>query len=194
MLKFPYGFSDFYLLRMENYFYVDRTSHIRLIEEAGHQLLFLRPRRFGKSLLLSMLENYYDVAKASEFEKLFGDLAIGQNPTPKHNQYLVMKWDFSMIEPQDEIKGLRKSLHDHLNNQIKRFAERYQDYFSYRIKIDEENAISSFESALIAVQTTEYKLYLLIDEYDNFANEVMMGRGEINPKRYKALLSADSSL
>ena len=194
MLKFPYGFSDFYLLRMENYFYVDRTSHIRLIEEAGHQLLFLRPRRFGKSLLLSMLENYYDVAKADEFDKLFGDLAIGQNPTPKHNQYLVMKWDFSMIEPQDEIKGLRKSLHDHLNNQIKRFAERYQDYFSYRIKIDEENAISSFESALIAVQTTEYKLYLLIDEYDNFANEVMMGRGEINPKRYKALLSADSSL
>jgi hypothetical protein len=173
---------------------VDRTSHIRLIEEAGHQLLFLRPRRFGKSLLLSMPENYYDVAKAEEFDKLFGELAIGQNPTPKQNQYLVMKWDFSMIEPQDDVKGFRKSLHDHLNNQMRRFAERYQDYFSYRIKIDEENAISSFESALIAVQTTEYKVYLLIDEYDNFANEVMMGRGEINPKRYKALLSAESSL
>jgi hypothetical protein len=87
MLKFSYGFSDFYLLKTENYFYVDRTSHISLIEEAGLQLLFLRPRRFGKSLLLSMLENYYDVTKADEFEKLFGDLAIGQNPTPKHNQY-----------------------------------------------------------------------------------------------------------
>ncbi|MDM8562194.1 AAA family ATPase, partial [Candidatus Marithioploca araucensis] len=173
---------------------VDRSSHIRLIEEAGHQLLFLRPRRFGKSLLLSMLENYYDVAKADEFEQLFGELAIGQNPTPKHNQYLVMKWDFSMVEPQDDVKGFKKSLHDHLNNQIRRFAERYQDYFSYTIKIDEENAISSFESALIAVQSTEYKLYLLIDEYDNFANEMMMGRGEINPKRYKALLSAESSL
>ena len=194
MLKFPYGFSDFYLLRTENFFYVDRTSHIRLIEEIGYQLLFLRPRRFGKSLLLSMLENYYDVAKAEEFDKLFGDLAIGQNPTPKHNQYFVMKWDFSMIESQDEVKGFRKSLHDHLNNQIRRFAERYQDYFSYTIKIDEENAISSFESTLIAVQTTGYKLYLLIDEYDNFANEVMMGQGEIKPKRYKALLSAESSL
>ena len=194
MLKFPYGFSDFYLLRTENYFYVDRTSHIRLIEEIGYQLLFLRPRRFGKSLLLSTLENYYDVAKAEEFDKLFGDLAIGQNPTPKHNQYFVMKWDFSMIESQDEVKGFRKSLHDHLNNQIRRFAERYQDYFSYTIKIDEENAISSFESTLIAVQTTGYKLYLLIDEYDNFANEVMMGQGEIKPKRYKALLSAESSL
>jgi len=90
MLKFPYGISNFHSLRTENYFYVDRTSHIRLIEEAGHQLLFLRPRQFGKSLLLSMLENYYDVAKAEEFEKLFGELAIGQNPTPKHNQYFVI--------------------------------------------------------------------------------------------------------
>ena len=194
MLNFPYGFSDFYLLQTENYFYVDRTSHIRLIEKAGHQLLFLRPRRFGKSLLLSMLENYYDVAKADEFNNLFGKLAIGQNPTSKHNQYLVMKWDFSVIEPQDDVKGLRKSLHDHLNNQIKRFAQRYQNYLSYTISIDEQNAISSFESALIAVQSTDYKLYLLIDEYDNFANELMMGRGEINPARYKALLSAESSL
>ncbi len=91
-----------------------------------------------------------------------------------------------MIEPQDDVKGLRKSLHDHLNNQIKRFAQRYQNYLSYTISIDEQNAISSFESAIIAVQSTDYKLYLLIDEYDNFANELMMGRGEINPARYKA--------
>jgi hypothetical protein len=193
-LKFPYGFSDFHLIRTENYFYVDRTSHIPLIEAAGHQLLFLRPRRFGKSLLLSMLENYYDVAKADEFEKLFGDLAIGKNPTPKHNQYLVMTWDFSIIEPQDDAKGMRKSLHDNLNNSCRNFAEYYQDYFSYTIRIDEENAISSFQSVLIAVQTTPYKLYLLIDEYDNFANEVMMRRGEINPELYKALLSAESLL
>ena len=193
-LKFPYGFSDFHLIRTENYFYVDRTSHIPLIETAGHQLLFLRPRRFGKSLLLSMLENYYDVAKADEFDKLFGDLAIGKNPTPKHNQYLVMKWDFSIIEPQDDAKGMRKSLHDNLNNSCRHFAEYYQDYFSYKIKIDEENAISSFQSVLIAVQTTKYKLYLLIDEYDNFANEVMMGKGEINPERYKTLTSAEGSL
>ncbi|TGN99822.1 ATPase AAA, partial [Candidatus Thiomargarita nelsonii] len=193
-MKFSYGFSDFYLLKTENYFYVDRTSHISLIEEAGLQLLFLRPRRFGKSLLLSMLENYYDVAKADEFEKLFGDLAIGQNPTPKHNQYLIMKWDFSVVEPQDDVKEMRKSLHDHLNNRIKRFAKSYQDYLPYPIEIDENNAISSFESTLTAVQATAYRLYLLIDEYDNFANEVMMGRGEISPNRYKALLSTEGSL
>ncbi|MDM8557320.1 AAA family ATPase [Candidatus Parabeggiatoa sp. HSG14] len=194
MLKFPYGNSDFYRIRTDNYFYVDRSSHIRLIEEAGDQLLFLRPRRFGKSLLLSMLENYYDVLKASEFERLFGELEIFKNLTEKHNQYLVMKWDFSVVESQDEIKGLRKALHDHLNNQIKRFMERYQDYFSYTIEIDKENAISSFESALIAISQTPYRLYLLIDEYDNFANDLMMGRGQTNPERYKILLSTEGSL
>jgi hypothetical protein len=69
MIKFPYGISNYYRIVTKNYFYVDCTNHIRLIEEAGDQLLFLRPRRFGKSLVLSMLENYYDVAKADDFEK-----------------------------------------------------------------------------------------------------------------------------
>ncbi|MDM8561684.1 AAA family ATPase, partial [Candidatus Parabeggiatoa sp. HSG14] len=144
--------------------------------------------------LLSMLENYYDVLKASEFERLFGELEIFKNPTEKHNQYFVMKWDFSVVESQDEIKGLRKALHDHLNNQMRRFAERYHDYFSYTIRIDEDNAISSFESALIAISQTPYRLYLLIDEYDNFANDLMMGKGETNPERYKTLLSTEGSL
>ncbi|TGO01988.1 ATPase AAA, partial [Candidatus Thiomargarita nelsonii] len=125
MQEFSYGISDFYQLKTDNLFYVDRTSHISLIEKAGRQLLFLRPRRFGKSLLLSMLENYYDVAKADEFERLFGDLAIGQNPTPKHNQYLIMKWDFSVINAQG--KDVESKLHDHLNNCIQDFAMCYQN-------------------------------------------------------------------
>lgn len=88
MLKFPYGISDFAKIITNHYFYVDRTHLLPAIEGAGEQLLFLRPRRFGKSLLLSLLENYYDVAKADQFETLFGQLAIGKNPTPKHNQYV----------------------------------------------------------------------------------------------------------
>ncbi|MCP4697294.1 MAG: AAA family ATPase, partial [Gammaproteobacteria bacterium] len=176
-MKFPYGISDFARIITADYFYADRSKHIQLIEDAGDQLLFLRPRRFGKSLLLSMLENYYDVAKADEFEKLFGNLAIGRNPTPKHNQYLIMKWDFSVVEPQDEVVDMRKSLHDHVNNSIQDFAVRYQNLWQYQIKIDPRNAISSFESALTAIKQTPYRLYLLIDEYDNFANEVLMGRG-----------------
>ncbi|EDN67739.1 protein containing DUF1703 [Beggiatoa sp. PS] len=194
MLKFPYGNSDFYRIRTNNYFYVDRSSHIRLIEEAGDQLLFLRPRRFGKSLLLSMLENYYDVAKASEFERLFGDLAIGQNPTEKHNQYLVMKWDFSNVNPQGTLTEIKRSLHNHLNNRIETFMVRYQERLQYQIKIDPQDAVSSFESSLIAISQTPYQLYLLIDEYDNFANDLMMGRGETNPERYKTLLSTEGSL
>jgi len=89
-MKFPYGISDFYKLITEDFFYVDRTSLIQQIEDAGAQLLFLRPRRFGKSLLLSMLESYYDLQKADEFDRLFSRLAIGRNPTPKRNQYFVL--------------------------------------------------------------------------------------------------------
>jgi hypothetical protein len=107
MLKFPYGLCDFYRIQTENYFYLDRTNHIRVIEDFGSQLIFLRPRRFGKSLLLSMLENYYDLAKADEFERLFGHLAIGKNPTPKHNQYFVMTWDFSLVFRQAIVNAFQ---------------------------------------------------------------------------------------
>jgi len=194
MPKFPYGFSDFYLLRTENYFYVDRSSHIRLIENAGNQLLFLRPRRFGKSLLLSMLENYYDVAKASEFERLFGDLAIGQNPTEKHNQYLVMKWDFSMVNAQGTVSEIHQAIHNHVNGCIEQFQVHYQKLLNYNLTLSPSDAIRSFQSVLAAISQTPYKLYLLIDEYDNFANDLMMWRGETNPERYKTLLSTEGSL
>jgi hypothetical protein len=194
MIKFPYGFSDFYLLRTENYFYIDRTTHIKFIEEAGNQLLFLRPRRFGKSLVLSMLENYYDVAKADEFDKLFGDLAIGKNPTPKHNQYLVMKWDFANISPEGDSKQIETNLSDYLNERFQDFANYYQSILQISISINPSDPIASFLSLLRAVRTTPYKLYLFIDEYDNFANEVMMGSHEISNSRYDALTSAESFL
>jgi len=194
MLKFPYGICDFYRIQTNNYFYVDRTSHIRLIEDYGDQLIFLRPRRFGKSLLLSVLENYYDIAKADEFEKLFGHLAIGQNPTPKHNQYFVMTWDFSAVNPQGDVTQIRQTLYDHINDCLKNFARRYQDRLPYPIEVNDNNAISSFESCLTAVQATAYPLYLLIDEYDNFANELMMGNREISNSRYKTLLTGEGTL
>ncbi|RKZ42392.1 MAG: AAA family ATPase [Gammaproteobacteria bacterium] len=192
--KFPYGISDFNLLIRGNYFYVDRTHHIRFIEEAGNQILFLRPRRFGKSLLLSMLENYYDVAKASEFEQLFGDLAIGKNPTLIHNQYFVMKWDFSNVSPEGDADDIGQTLYKYVNNCIKEFALYYQDKLSIKIEIEPNNAISSFQSLLTAVFLSQHKLYLLIDEYDNFANEVMMGNHELSKSRYDALLSGEGVL
>jgi len=194
MLKFPYGLCDFYRLQTENYFYVDRTAHIREIEDFGNQLIFLRPRRFGKSLLLSMLENYYDVAKAAEFERLFGHLAIGKNPTPKHNQYMVMTWDFSKVEARGDVEKIRQTLIEHVNNCIKAFSRRYQSYLPYPIEINRDNAISSFESLLMSVNATDNRLYLLIDEYDNFANELMIGHQKESPSRYKALLSGEGAV
>ncbi len=194
MLEFPYGVSDFYQLRTDHYFYVDRTSHIPLIERAGLQLLFLRPRRFGKTLLLSMLENYYDVAKADKFDKLFGNLAIGQNPTPKHNKYFVMTWDFSNVSPEGDARDIRLRLHRYVNRCIQDFADNYQTLLSKEIHIEPDDAVDSFLSLLSVVRKTPYRLYLLIDEYDNFANEVLMVGGEISQSRYKALLSAEGSL
>jgi hypothetical protein len=191
MIKFPYGLSDFYDLITENYFYVDRTDHIRTIEDFGRQLIFLRPRRFGKSLLLSMLENYYDVAKAEEFERLFGHLAIGKNPTPKHNQYFVMMWNFSKVEAQGDSTAIKNALYDHVNNAIKRFAIRYDNWLKHEIEIKPTNAISSFESLLTAVEQSGYRLYLLIDEYDNFANELMIRHHKESPSRYETLLSGE---
>ena len=99
-MKFPYGLSDFSKIILGGYFYQDRTDRIPLLESAGDQLIFIRPRRFGKSLLLSMLDHYYDVNRAGQFDALFGHLTIGQHPTPLHNQYFVMKWDFSLVKAQ----------------------------------------------------------------------------------------------
>jgi len=190
-MKFPYGISDFYQVRAENHFYVDRTHLLPVIEDAGKQLLFLRPRRFGKSLLLSLLENYYDVAKASEFDRLFGDLAIGQQPTPLHNRYFVMKWDFSTVQTYGDPEKLQRALYDHLNDQMQAFAIRYQQQLTIQITINPANALSSFASLLTAVRQTSYRLYLLIDEYDNFANEVLMASGVQGQARYSELVQGE---
>jgi hypothetical protein len=194
MIKFPYGISDFYSLITEGYYFADRTDKISLIEEAGKQLLFLRPRRFGKSLLLSMLENYYDVKKADEFDRLFGHLAVGKKPTEKHNRYLVMKWDFSLVRTSDDIQTMENSLHGYINDEIFTFNERYKDMLPYDIKVNPDNAISSFQSVLTAIEKMPYKLYLLIDEYDNFANEVMMSQKAMSQERYKSLLYGEGAL
>jgi len=192
-LKFPYGNCNFEQIVMENFFYQDRSDRIRDLEEVGHNLLLLRPRRFGKSLLLSMLENYYDVAKADKFERLFGHLAIGKNPTPYHNQYFVMKWDFSMVDPHGDIEAIVQSLYSHINDCIADFANYYQSYLKREIRIDDADALSSFRSSLTAVKTTPHRLYLMIDEYDNFANEVMVSRKR-GQDRYEQLLEGEGIL
>lgn len=173
-MHFPYGIADFRKVREEGYFYVDRSDRIALLEEAGNQLLFLRPRRFGKSLWLSTLENYYDLARADDFERLFGGLKIGQNPTPRHNRYFILNLNFSVVDPHGDSDAVRASLFHHLNIQIKATVARYSDWLEDRVDIEPDDGIASFQSLTNAIAQTPYKLYLLVDEYDNFANEVMI--------------------
>ncbi|MGI9211232.1 MAG: AAA family ATPase, partial [Methylococcaceae bacterium] len=179
-MKFPYGLSDFGKIIQNGFFYQDRTHLIPALESTGDQLLFLRPRRFGKSLLLSMLEYYYDVRQADSFESLFGQLAIYANPTPLHHRYYILHWDFSLVKPQGDVKDIERALHQHINLAIRCCASQYD----LTVPIDDTNAVQSLGELLKAVRETPYKLYLFIDEYDNFANEVLMARQD----HYEALL------
>ncbi len=192
-MRFPYGIADFRAIRNEGYFYVDRTDRIPLIEAAGKQWLFLRPRRFGKSLWLSTLENYYDLARADDFARLFGGLKIGRNPTPLHNQYVVLKLNFSVIDPSGDYQAIRRSLFHHLNIRIKETVARYRDAGLGSVDIEPEDGAASFQSLISMVAQTPYKFYLIIDEYDNFANEVMISplRGA---DRYHELVQGEGTI
>lgn len=190
MLKLPYAIRDFEKLIAEDYYYADRTDRIQRTEQLGYELLFLRPRRFGKSLWISTLMNYYDVRKADDFERLFGHLAIGKNPTPLRNQYLVMKWDFSAIRSHGTIEQIERDLHERMNIWISNFARKNADFLPGPVPIT-PHALGTFDNVLAAISSSPYKLYLFIDEYDNFANEVMMGSQGQNQKRYHDLVSGE---
>ena len=170
-MKFPYALSNFGTLIREGYFYQDRTDRIPQLEVTGRQLIFIRPRRFGKSLLLSMLEHYYDVNRANDFNALFGQLAIGKNPTALRNQYFILKWDFSTVKAQGDLKDIEIALYQHINTAIQICAA----YYGWDdIELTPDNAVDSLSKLLIRVRKEGRPIYLLIDEYDNFANEVLM--------------------
>ena len=189
MLRFPYAISDFHALRTQGYLYLDRTTAIPDLEAAGKQLVFLRPRRFGKSLLLSMLAHYYDINMAGEFAALFGGLAISQQPTAEHNQYLMLRFDFSKVSAKGKVDDIQRSLFIHLNLAIQDFMQRYQPMLKHGVTIMED-ALGSLQSVMDAVKNSGYAIYLLIDEYDNFANEVLV-HDVGNRQRYSDLLESE---
>jgi hypothetical protein len=194
-MKFPYGISDFKSIICEDYFYCDRTDKIPLLENTKSQL-FIRPRRFGKSLVLSMLENYYDVAKKDEFEAIFGGLKVGKNPTALRNSYFILKFDFSCVDPTGSAEDVKKALFNHINACIEGFYGfyKYKGHDLPEIKINFDDAIYSLNSLVSAVRMTPYPVYLLIDEYDNFANTVMMGVQCSSEGRYEALVHEEGPL
>ncbi|WDN90074.1 hypothetical protein BuS5_03044 [Desulfosarcina sp. BuS5] len=193
-MKYPYGISDFSSIILEKYFYCDKTNKIPLLENIKSQL-FIRPRRFGKSLVLSMLENYYDVAKKDEFEAIFGDLKIGKNPTELRNSYFILRFDFSCVDPTGSAEDVKRALFNHINVRIDGFYKfyNYKGFEIPNIEINREDALYSIDSLIASIRMTPYPIYLLIDEYDNFANTVMMGV-QSSEGRYKALVHEEGPL
>lgn len=172
MIELPYGIADFRRIRQQGMVYLDRTAYLRSIERLGSTLVFLRPRRFGKSLWLQTLANYYDVRRAGEFSDLFGGLAAGRETTPLANRYFILQWNFSVVDPGGSIEQITKSLREHVSSRAKVFASDYKGELPAEVDV-EGSAAAILTSLLSVVRQTPYKLYLLIDEYDNFINEVM---------------------
>ena len=176
--RIPYGIGDYRRMQEDNAYYVDKTHFIPLIEAAPYYLFCIRPRRFGKSLWLSLLQHYYDINLKDEFDALFGNTYIGQNPTDERNSYLVMFFNFAMVNPH--VDAVQESFEDNSTVIIRNFLHRYARFFSDEEREDVLSA-SNTEQKLRRVFTyvadKRLKLYLLIDEYDNFANTILTKNG-----------------
>ena len=172
MKKLPYGISNYEELVEDNYYYVDKTKYIEKLEELSEKrIMFLRPRKFGKTLFTSVLENYYDVRKTDKFEKLFGETYIGKNPTPNKNRYQILRFNFSGIDTETEettIKGFREKV----IASIERFAQNYNIDFYINPEQTTEGILNSLFEAF-GIQKQGEKIYVIIDEYDHFANELL---------------------
>ncbi len=177
--RVPYGISDFYRVRRDNMYYVDKTMYLPLLEEEASYLFFIRPRRFGKSIFISMLKAYYDINGNEQFEKLFGDLWIGQHPTPLQGKFLVMHLDFSQVGGTIEQLETRFDSYCSvmLDNFIDTYRQHYSDDFVEKVKgatnATDKLVLINAESKRLALST-----YLIIDEYDNFTNTVLNEQGE----------------
>ncbi len=182
--KIPYGISSYKTIRMQNCYYVDKTRFIPELEKAGDFLFLLRPRRFGKSSLLTVLESYYDITAKDEFEFLFKDTFVGKNPTPEKNSYLILKFNFSQVNP-DPAK-IEESFRGHVRNRFYFFGEKYARYLDdgyFRMMESHGEAHQKLEFLLGYLGSKGLKAYVLIDEYDNFANTVLTTSGQDNYRK-----------
>lgn len=184
----PYGVADFAMVIEQNLYYVDKTMFIPELEKQPRNLFFIRPRRFGKSIFLSMLYSYYDCTQSHKFQSLFGNLWIGQHPTPLQGKYQVLFLDFSQIT--GNIDKLESKFNSYLSINLDAFVRQYSEY--YQAEMEEILAQEDFEEKMElifkAAKAHQYHLYLIIDEYDNFTNVILNERGE---NVYHAITHAD---
>ncbi|AGX88159.1 AAA family ATPase [Candidatus Symbiobacter mobilis] len=199
--KLPYGLSNFHKLISEGHFYVDRTNYIAQLEEHGSYHVLMRPRRFGKSLFLSMLEHYYDQLRKPEFNALFGKLHIGRNPTPLANAYQVLVLDFSGIDTSLGMDMLVQGFARKVEHGVLYFLQRYgyPDALQHAVQ-QQRMPQGKLEVLLRQAALQGHKLLLLIDEYDHFANSLLaedintfrsaVGKGGFVRSFYETLKSA----
>lgn len=175
-ITIPYAVADFAEMRERGFYYVDKTQYISQLERYKAPV-FLRPRRFGKSLLISTLAYYYDINCAERFDSLFGGTYIGSHPTIEQNKYMVMRFDFSKLVLSDTVEGLEKNFNDMLCPSIEGFTRgtaRYQRFFQGFSFRNTDSASQMLTDILNWIRDFDLpKLYLLIDEYDNFTNQLL---------------------
>ena len=190
-ITIPYAVADFADLRERGFYYVDKTNYIPGLEDYNAPV-FLRPRRFGKSLLISMLASYYDRTKAPRFEELFGGTWVGTHPTQEHNQYLVIRYDFSKMVMANDMQGLARNF-DALNcSPVEIMVEHNRDLFGDFQFTNRGNAAQMLEEALAYIRLYGLpKAYILIDEYDNFTNQLLTS---YNDPLYEEVTTNDSFL
>jgi hypothetical protein len=197
MLKIAYGQADFADIRINGFFYQDRTQFIELLEEKGtHYPAFLRPRRFGKSLLISTLHCYYGVEFKTKFQSLFGDLYIGKKPTPLANQFFILRMDFSGITTKDPQEVMHSFLQK-VQSGTKDFLKTYSDYFQLNDEtvLERERTpsgvlIDFFDLVTKRGLLDEHKIYVMIDEYDQFTNQLL----SYHSREFQSVVSEDGAV
>ena len=172
--RIPYGMMNFIDVREDDCYYVDKTHYIPLIENANKYFFYIRPRRFGKSLTISMLHHYYNILEADKFEKWYGDLYIGKHPTPERNSYLIIYLNFAVVNA--ELNSYRQSLDAHCNTEFNFFCDVYAQYLPEGIKEEmnkKKGAIEQLDYLYKECVKTNQQIYLFIDEYDHFTNKIL---------------------
>ena len=180
--RIPYGKTDFNDFKEKNLYYVDKTRFIRDIEEKGDFLFLIRPRRFGKSLFLGILEAYYDIHYKDRFDDLFAGSDIHRNPTKEKNSYMVLKLNFSMVNA--DSSRVEEAFTNYIKDYTYRFFTKYENIIDIDLKIAKEELFAKKSAAEVMVTFLslcpgkKYRLYVIIDEYDNFANTILSESGE----------------
>ena len=172
--RIPYGMMNFVAVREDNCYYVDKTRFIEKVERANKYFFFIRPRRFGKSLTMSMLRHYYDINQTDKFERLYGDLYIGKHPTRNHNKYLIIYLNFAVVNAN--LGNYRSALDAHCNISFNSFCDTYASLLPKDLK-DELNKKNGCVEQLNLIYNecdrAGLKIYLFIDEYDHFTNHIL---------------------